>query len=80
MRRTLFALSLTASVLAAPSGVLDRLWSLFSAIWEDPPPVQQPQTKAGCGADPNGLCGTSTTPQTDAGCTADPSGLCQPGS
>jgi hypothetical protein len=81
MRRTLLALSLTASlVTTVPSGFFDRLWSLLSAIWGDSPPVHQPQTKEGCGGDPDGLCNPSTAPQTDEGCGWDPNGLCNPGS
>ena len=80
MRRTLVALSLTASLTAAPSAILDRLGSLLSAVWGDPPAVHQPQTKEGCGADPSGLCNPSPQPQSDAGCGADPSGHCNPGS
>jgi hypothetical protein len=37
-------------------------------------------TKAGCGIDPSGLCGTATKPPADpyAGCTIDPNGHCVP--
>lgn len=81
MRRTLVALSLTASLAtAAPAGLLDRFWALLSALWGDSPPVHQPQTKEGCTGDPNGHCKPSTQPQTDAGCGGDPNGLCKPGS
>ena len=80
MRRTLVALSLTASLAAAPSGTFDRLWSLLSVIWDDPPLVHQPQTKEGCTGDPSGLCKPSSQPQTDEGCGGDPNGLCKPGS
>jgi len=79
--RTLVVLSLTASLAtAAPFGFIDRFWSVLSAFWEDPPPVHQPQTKEGCGFDPNGLCHSSTQPHTDAGCGFDPNGQCHPGS
>ena len=80
MRRALVALSLTASLAAAPSGFFDRLWSLLSALWGDPQTVHQPQTKEGCTADPNGRCNPAPQPQTEAGCTADPNGLCNPSS
>ena len=80
MRRTLVALSLTASLATAPAGLLERFWTLLSALWDDPPAVHQPQTKAGCGMDPDGLCQPTPRPQIDGGCGMDPSGLCQPGS
>jgi len=81
MRRTLVALSLTASlVTAAPTGFLDRFLALLSALWGDSPPVHQPQAKEGCGMDPDGHCKPTPPPQTDAGCEMDPNGLCKPGS
>lgn len=81
MRRTLVALSLIASlVTAAPAGLLDHFWTLLSALWGESPPVQQPQTKGGCGMDPNGQCQPTPQPQADEGCGMDPNGLCKPGS
>jgi hypothetical protein len=83
MRRTFAAVALTAAlVTTAPPGLFDRLWALLSRIWDSSPsaPTQPPQTKEGCGGDPNGLCKPASQPQSDEGCGWDPSGLCKPGS
>jgi hypothetical protein len=81
MRRTLVALTLsTALVTTAPAGFLDRVWMLFSHLWERSGPVHQPQSKEGCHGDPNGQCVPGTQPETDADCEMDPNGLCKPGS
>jgi hypothetical protein len=74
MNRILFAVTLASSLLMSPatrSLLLDQL----SALWS------KPLAKAGCGADPNGLCTPVPQPQpeTDAGCGADPWG-CPKGS
>ncbi len=83
--RILFALTLTASLLASPAnppGLLGQLQAFLASIWDegcgaDPngcPKVALPD--AGCGADPDG-CPKVAVP--DAGCGADPNG-CPKGS
>lgn len=58
-----------AGVLSLRLQILQQLWVGF---W----------TKAGCGADPWGLCGSTSTSQTqsvEGGCDLEPLGLCRPG-
>jgi hypothetical protein len=61
--------SIQTTALSLRLPILQRLWVGFWA-------------KAGCGADPLGLCGPSSsaspTPSSDAGCGADPWGRCLP--
>ncbi len=83
MRRTLVAVALASSLVTIPpSGPFERLWTFLSTIWGAAPsvPGHPPQTKAGCGADPDGLCKAVPQPQTHAGCGADPNGGCHSGS
>jgi hypothetical protein len=94
MRRSLAVFAVTTALLAAPAGrpvLLDRIWSVLSAIWSGPStdagcgadpygrctPVVQPEE--GCGADPYGRCTTAAQPAVDAGCGFDPNG-CPKGS
>jgi len=65
MRKPLVALTLAAA-LAGPPALLDRLWSLLTAVWSASSPDE------GCIADPDGHC--RPAPRTDAGCIGDPSG------
>lgn len=73
MRRTLIALTLASSLgIPSPYRLLEPLWNLLSSLGSG-----APVTKAGCGADPSGLCTpASVAPQTEAGCGMDPSGRC----
>jgi hypothetical protein len=92
MRRTLFALTVAASLLTpgASPFLLDRLLHLLSTISgatvtsdegcgfdPDGRCLPKPKTDAGCGIDPYGIC--LSKPQTDAGCGMDPDG-CPKGS
>lgn len=73
MRRSLAVFAVTTALLAAPAGrpvLLDRIWSVLSAIWNGP------STDAGCGADPYGLCAPAAQPTADVGCGFDPFGRC----
>jgi hypothetical protein len=72
MRRTLIALALASSLgTSSTLNFLDPLWAALSVLWRG-----TPVTKAGCGADPNGLC-KAAQPSLDEGCGADPNGRCK---
>lgn len=75
MRRTLIALTVASSLgVPGPYRLLEPLWNLLSSLGSG-----APVTKAGCGADPNGLCAAaSTAPRTqpEIGCGMDPDGRC----
>lgn len=74
MRRTFFALALTASLVSTvPPGVFAQLWSFLSSLGDGQ------QGKEGC--DPRGVCEPSPesgTPPRPIGCGMDPNGLCTP--
>lgn len=73
MRRTLIAVALASSLgTSSTLNVFDPLWAALSTLWGG-----APVTKAGCGADPSGLC-KSLPVQPEGGCGADPNGLCKP--
>lgn len=81
MRRSFLAMAVTASLVSAPSGLFDPIWSLLSSFWEtkigcewDPNGRCLPQAKIGCELDPDGRC----LPNAKAGCEWDPSGRCLP--
>ena len=77
MRKALFALGLTASLLASGASrptLLDPLWAFLSSIWGG-----QPTSDAGCGMDPSGRCQPNPQPDSDIGCGMDPNG-CPKGS
>jgi hypothetical protein len=72
MRRTLIALALASSLgTSSTLDLLDPLWTALSGLWR-----AAPVAKAGCGADPNGLCKAAPAPL-DAGCGMDPDGRCK---
>jgi hypothetical protein len=72
MRRTLIALALASSLgTSSTLNLLDPLWAALSGLWRG-----APVTKAGCGADPSGLC-KAAQPSLDEGCGADPNGRCK---
>ncbi len=72
MRRTLIAVALASSLgTSSTLNVFDPLWAALSTLWRG-----APVAKAGCGADPNGLC-KSLPAQLDGGCGMDPSGRCK---
>jgi hypothetical protein len=78
-RRTLAAVALAASLAApSPAGPFERLWSFLSTFWDavTDAPAPPPQTKIGCGMDPNGQCNPAPAPQLEGGCGADPNGGC----
>ncbi len=68
MRRTLFAVALTAA-LAPPlqSGLFDPLWSVLSSLWGTTSDI-------GCGLDPYGRCLPAQQPASDEGAGLDPWG------
>ena len=71
MRRTLFAVTVAASLLTPGVSpfLLDRLLHLL--FWG-----ATVTSEEGCGVDPDGRC--LPKPKTDAGCGFDPYGLCSP--
>jgi len=75
MRRTLIALAVASSLsVPSPYRFLEPIWNLLSSLGSG-----APVAKAGCGADPSGLCSSASTApqaQTEIGCGADPSGRC----
>jgi hypothetical protein len=75
MRRILIALSLAASLAAAPPAFFDFLSTLWSetGCMIDPSGCPAPQTDEGCHIDPSGSC---ITERVDTGCRIDPSGGC----
>lgn len=76
MRKALFALGLTASLLASGASqpsLLDPLWAFLSSIWTGQP------SDIGCGMDPDGRCQPNPQPNTEIGCGMDPNG-CPKGS
>lgn len=77
--RTVSALVLAAFLVAAPaaqaqpfsgdSGMLERIWSLFTDFW----------SKNGCRIDPDGLCIPGIgegDPRIENGCVIEPNGQC----
>jgi hypothetical protein len=72
MRRTLIALALASSLgTSSTLDLFDPLWTALSGLWRG-----APVAKAGCGADPSGLCKTAPT-TLNAGCGMDPDGRCK---
>ena len=71
MRRTFLAVAVTASLLTsgASPGTFERLWILFSGLWD-----ASAGTDAGCIWDPDGRCRPASEPQTNEGCGWDPYG------
>ncbi len=84
MRRTIFAVAVTASLLASGAGpvAFEKLWTLLSSLTGDAGCIWDPngqcrpaqQVDAGCGWDPNGQCRPAQ--QVDEGCIWDPNGRC----
>ena len=72
MRRILIALSLAASLTAAPPAFLDFVSSLWGETGSrlDPDGAPAPQNDEGCHLDPNG----APAPQADEGSHLDPDG------
>jgi hypothetical protein len=75
MRRSFVAMVLAASLINAPSGLFDPLWTFLSPLWGG-----SADTKIGCEWDPNGQCLPAPQPTSEIGCEWDPSGRCIPGS
>jgi hypothetical protein len=72
MRRTLIALALASSLgTSSTLNLFDPLWAALSGLWRG-----ATVAKAGCGADPSGLCKAAPSPL-DEGCGMDPSGRCK---
>jgi hypothetical protein len=63
MRRTLTALTLAASLAAAPPTLLDQVRAFLASLWSE----------EGCHLDPDGGC---AAPRVDTGCRIDPNGRC----
>ncbi len=75
MRRTLLAVTITASLLTQGGslGAAEQLWTLLAGLWSASTNID-----AGCGWDPYGGCQPASSPQTDEGCVGDPYGACRP--